>query len=116
MALSKAGYAQQGLWFLNLALQQFPEDLRILCSLIENRLLAGESDAAKDYTLQLLASQSLVNVKDSLERLRTEFAGAPIDVDLISPMINKAAQDAVTQLTNDSAIIRPNEDKPSTHQ
>ncbi|MDD3816237.1 MAG: tetratricopeptide repeat protein [Desulfocapsaceae bacterium] len=99
VALSKAGHHSQGEWFLNRALQQFPDDIRILYSLIENRILAGSSSDATKYALQLLDKQGIISLTNNIERLRTDYSAVPVNVDLIAPIIIKAAQDAVIKLS-----------------
>ena len=98
MALGRSGHFGQGLWFLRHALKTFPNDRRILFSLIENRLLAGESAAARDYAARLVAGHSLAAVRADLAVLPTDSAGGPVQADLIAPLILEAARQAVVGL------------------
>ena len=98
VALGRAGHFGQGEWFLRRALLAFPSDRRVLYSLIENRLLASEPAAARDYAARLVAGHSLAAVRADLAVLPTDFAGAPVQADLIAPLILEAARQAVTGL------------------
>ena len=98
VALGLAGHASQGEWFLRQALNKSPTDRRILYSLIENRLLAGEPAAARDYAARLVAGHSLAAVRADLAVLPTDYAGAPVHADLIAPLILEAARQAMTGL------------------
>lgn len=98
VALSRAGHRKQGEWFLKRALYHLPNDTRVLCSLIENRLLADDTDAARRYTLQLLDRKGIVSLNNYLESLRVEYSAVPINVDLISPIISELAQSTVAKL------------------
>ncbi|SHI15209.1 Tetratricopeptide repeat-containing protein [Desulfofustis glycolicus DSM 9705] len=98
VALSKAGHLDQGLWFLKRASQTFPQDRRILCSLIENRLLVGDRQGARQYSLQLLSGHGIVSLVSFLEQARTDYAAVPINVDLIKPVIVQTAMDTITDL------------------
>jgi len=98
VALSKVGHLDQGLWFLKRASQTFPQDRRILCSLIENRLLAVDSQAAHQYSLQLLSGHGIVSLVSFLEQARTDYAAVPINIDLIKPVIVQTAMDTVADL------------------
>ena len=100
VALSRAGHIEQGMLFLKWALAYHPNDFRIICSLIENRLLAEDRDSAHQYALQLLSKEGLVFLTYRLDNLRTEYAAVPINVDLISPIIIETAQRAVAQLSD----------------
>jgi tetratricopeptide (TPR) repeat protein len=98
VALSKAGHFSQGEWFLKRALQQFPGDRRILYSLIENRMLAGNTSDATQYALQLLDRHGIPSLKRDMDRLHTDYSSVPVNVDLIAPIIIKVAQDAIGKL------------------
>lgn len=98
VALSRAGHFDKGFWFLKQALQTFPQDRRILCSLMENRLLTGDRQGANQYSLQLLAGHGIVSLVSFLEKTRTDYAAVPINIDLIKPIIIKAAMDSVADL------------------
>ena len=98
VALGRAGHFGQGLWFLRHALKTFPNDRRILYSLIENRLLAGEPAAARDYAARLVAGHSLAAVRADLAVLPMDYAGVPVQAELIAPLILEAARQAVTGL------------------
>ncbi len=98
VALGRADHFGQGLWFLRRALVTFPGDRRILYSLIENRLLAGEPAAARDYAARLVAGHSLAAVRADLAVLPTDYTGVPVQADLIAPLILEAARQAVTGL------------------
>ena len=98
VALGRAGHFGQGEWFLRRALLTFPNDRRILYSLIENRLLAGEPAAARDYAARLVAGHSLAAVRADLAELPTDYAGAPVQTELIAPLILEAARQAVAGL------------------
>lgn len=100
VALGRAGHFGQGEWFLRRALLAFPSDRRVLYSLIENRLLAGEPAAARDYAARLVAGHSLAAVRADLAVLPTDYAGVPVQADLIAPLILEAARQAVTGLEN----------------
>jgi Tfp pilus assembly protein PilF len=98
VALGRAGHFGQGLWFLRHALKAFPNDRRILYNLIENRLLAGKPAAARDYAARLVAGHSLAAVRADLAVLPLDYAGAPVQAELIAPLILEAARQAVTGL------------------
>lgn len=98
VALGRAGNFQQGQWFLRHALKAFPNDRRILYSLIENRLLAGEPGPAGDYATRLVAGHSLAAIQADLAVLPTDYAGAPINAALIEPIILDAARQITTAL------------------
>ena len=98
VALGRAGHFGQGEWFLRRALLTFPNDRRILYSLIENRLLAGEPAAARDYAARLVAGHSLAAVRADLAVLPTDYAGVPVQAELIAPLILEAARQAMTGL------------------
>ncbi|MDY0389452.1 MAG: tetratricopeptide repeat protein [Desulfobulbus oligotrophicus] len=98
VALGRAGNFQQGQWFLQHALKAFPNDRRILYSLIENRLLAGESGPAGDYATRLVTGHSLAAIQADLAILPTDYAGAPINAALIEPTILDAARQITTAL------------------
>jgi tetratricopeptide (TPR) repeat protein len=98
VTLGRAGYYSQGLWFLKGAAYQFPHDLRILYSLVENRLLAKDSRSAENYALQLLDGQSIISLESDLQKLRTDYSSVPVNVELISPLIIKTAKTAAAKL------------------
>ena len=98
VALTGAGPFNQGDWFLKRALQHFPGDRRVLYSLMENRILAGDAGSAKKYTLQLLEGQSITTVKQDLERLQHDYFAVPVNTGLITPQIFVAVREIVINL------------------
>lgn len=98
VALSNAGHHSQGLWFLKRARHQYPNNIRILYSLIENRLLAGDPNGAKEHALQLIGRHGISSLKNDLEKLPTDYYSVPVNIDLITPIIIKAAQNAIGEL------------------
>ena len=104
VGLGRANCYKQGEWFLKRALHQFPNDTRILLSLIENRLLADDTSSARKYTLKLLERQGIVSLSDIFESLQTEYSAVPINVDLISPIIIETATSSVSKFSPQSAI------------
>ncbi|BDD86898.1 hypothetical protein DPPLL_12630 [Desulfofustis limnaeus] len=103
VALTSAGHFSQGRWFLGQALVNAPFDRRILSSLIENRLMAGDQPKARLYTLQLLSAHGIVSLTTFLEQARTEYAAVPINIDLISPLIQQIALETATNLKKDDS-------------
>jgi len=104
VALTKAGHLSQGIWFLNRAAQHFPDDRRVLCSLLENRIMADDAHLIEKYVEQFLAVQNITTLKQDLERLRHDYSAVPIDINLISPRIFAAAQEIVSILEPPSLI------------
>ncbi len=98
VALTKAGHTSQGLWFLRQALTQGPENGRILYSLIENRLLVQDTEEAKKYAVQLIDQHGLPQIKVNLEKLPKDYASVPVNVGLVTPVILKAANEALATL------------------
>ncbi|GAB6192341.1 hypothetical protein JCM39068_20900 [Desulfocastanea catecholica] len=98
VALSRAGHHSQGEWFLKRAIQHFPNDTRILCSLIENRLLNDDTIGVQKYTLQLLNLQGIVSFHHNLESLKTDYSAVPVDIDLIMPIITETAERTVAKM------------------
>lgn len=98
VALTSAGHFNQGAWFLRRTLQIFPDDRRILYSLVENRILAGDSDDTKQYIVQLLEGQSITTIKLDMERLVRDYSAVPINTGLIAPRIFAAAREIVSNM------------------
>lgn len=103
VALSKAGHYKQGLWFLKRARSYRQNDIRIVYSLVENRLLAGAANEAKQYVGLILIERGLALLHDDIARLRTDYSAPPIDVDLIFPFILKSAQELVVEFERTGA-------------
>ncbi|MDD2467283.1 MAG: tetratricopeptide repeat protein [Desulfobulbus sp.] len=104
VALTKAGHLSQGMWFLRRAAQHFPDDRRVLCSLVENRIMADDAILAKKYITQLLAGQNITTLKQDLGELRHDYSTVPVNIDLISPKIFAATQEIVSNLEQTSPI------------
>lgn len=104
VALTRAGHFDQGAWFLKRALQQFPDDRRILYSLVENRTLAGDTSGAQKYILQLLAGQSITALKQDLERLPHDYSAVPVNSALITPKIFAATREIVINLEEPTQV------------
>jgi len=98
VALTRAGHTSQGLWFFNQALKQEPENSRILFSLIENRLLAHETKEAKKFAARLIDRHGLSQIKADLERLPKDYGSVPVNVEIITPAILEAANEAIAAL------------------
>jgi len=98
VALTKAGHLSQGMWFLNRAAQHFPDDRRVLFSLVENRIMADDAILTKKYITQLLAGQNITALKQDLGGLRHDYSAVPVNIDLISPKIFAVAQEIVSNL------------------
>jgi Tfp pilus assembly protein PilF len=98
VSLTRAGYFDNGRWFLKRALNQSPNDARVICSLIENSLLAGDANEASTIALQLLNQQGITSLKENLKNLRSEYSSVPINVDLISETIIESAKSTVAKL------------------
>jgi tetratricopeptide (TPR) repeat protein len=96
VALTKAGYLSQGMWFLNNAWQCFPDDRRILFSLLENRIMADDAKLSQKYVTHLLAGQDITTLRQDLEGLRHDYSAVPIDIDLISPQIFTAVRKTIS--------------------
>lgn len=92
-ALTKAGYYERGQWFLTLAHQEQPTDIRILLSLLENSVRAQHQDKSKLLAKQLVAKNTAQTLTDTLQALRTDYTSLPVDVELITPIIASAAQE-----------------------
>lgn len=104
VALTKAGHLCQGMWFLNRAAQHFPDDQRVLFSLVENRIMADDAILTRKYITQLLAGQNITTLKQDLGELRHDYSAVPINIDLITPRIFAAAKEIVNQLEPLSAV------------
>lgn len=98
VTLTMAGHFSQGMWFLKRALQQYPDDRRVLYSLVENRIMADDSDGTKQFVLQLLNRQSISTLKQDLELLRRDYSSVPVNTDLIAPPIIAAAREIALNL------------------
>ena len=96
MSLSRAGHLEQGRWFLGQSLKLIPGDRRILYSLIENRLIAHDTTAAKKYADQLINLHSIPKIKTDLEKLPKDYSSVPVNVELITPLIHKTAYEMLT--------------------
>ncbi|QQG65907.1 tetratricopeptide repeat protein [Desulfobulbus oligotrophicus] len=93
VALTKAGYHERGQWFLTLAHQEQPTDIRILLSLLENSVRAQHQDKSKLLAQQLVAKNTAQTLTDTLQALRTDYSSLPVDSELITPFIMLAAQE-----------------------
>lgn len=89
VALTRAGHYQQGRWFLKKALRHYPADSWIIYSLIENSLLINDIETAKKYALLVTDKQGISSLADRLSKIRTDFTAAPVNVDLILPIIKE---------------------------
>ena len=98
VGLTSAGHYNQGKWFLQQALKSTPDDRKILYSLTENRLLAGDTGSAREHARQILERQSITAVRADLLKLATDYTSVPIDIALISPIIIATAKEAVADL------------------
>jgi len=98
VGLTRAGHYDQGMWFLRQALKGTPDDRKILYSLTENRLLAGDADSARKYSRQILDRHSITAVRADLQHLATDYTSVPIDIALISPIMIATAKETVTNL------------------
>ena len=98
VALGRAGFFSQGLWFLSQALHNDPDNRRIRYSLIENRLLAGDTRAAGKYTLQLLNGYGILTLQNDLEMLPTDSTSVPVNTALITPLLIETAKTALAGL------------------
>ena len=106
VALGRAGFFSQGLWFLDQALSHDPDNRRILYSLIENRLLAGDSKAARKYILQVLNGQGILSLQKDLKVLPTDSASVPVNTALITPLLIETAKTALAGLEQAATIPR----------
>nr|WP_321467060.1 tetratricopeptide repeat protein [uncultured Desulfobulbus sp.] len=98
VALTRAGNHPQGLWFLLHALKGEPDNRRILCSLIENRLLAKDFKQGEYFADQLISLHGLPQIKVELERLPKDYSSVPVDVKLVAPVIFMAANKALAAM------------------
>lgn len=98
VALTRAGHFSQGLWFLRQACKEDPENRRILYSLIENRLLANDPEHAKKYAGQLVSQHGLPQIKTDLEKLPKDYGSVPVHVEIITPVMLEAANEALSAL------------------
>ena len=101
VGLTRAGHYTQGLWFLQQALNNFPDDRKALYSLTENRLLAGDTSSASKYARQIVDQHSITAVRDDFQALATDFSSVPIDVMLITPIIIASAKANVVDFDQD---------------
>jgi tetratricopeptide (TPR) repeat protein len=100
VALTRAGYFSQGRWFLTRSLQYFPNDTWIYFSLIENYLLSNDIDGAKKISFKLINSIALSSIADKLKKLRTDYTAAPVNVDLITPIIIESLHNEIYRSEN----------------
>ena len=98
VGLTRAGHYDQGMWFLRQALKDTPDDRKMRYSLIENRLLAGDTESAGEHTRQILDRHSITAVRADLQHLATDYTSVPIDVTLIFPIMIATAKETVADL------------------
>lgn len=113
VALSKAGHYDQGLWFLKGARRKNQHDIRVLYSLIENRLLAENIGEAKQYIMQLLSERGLASLQIDIAMFRNDYTAPPVNVDMILPLILKSAQEEVIKLEHTSTKQMTNQISPT---
>jgi tetratricopeptide (TPR) repeat protein len=96
-ALSLSGYPQQAEWFYKSLLKRDPGDITIMLSLIENAARAGETEKAEKYASNLFLVFPLSTINDALQDKGVErYRSAPIDYDLVRPLLDKARQNITT--------------------
>jgi Tfp pilus assembly protein PilF len=91
VTFSLSGYPKQSEWFLKSVLKNTPNDITIMLSLIENAVRSNQVIKAQKYARNLLS----VFPVDAVERALVDpgierYRSAPIDYQLIAPIINRA--------------------------
>jgi Tfp pilus assembly protein PilF len=87
VALTRMECFRQGRWFLQQALKKSDDKIRVYFSLIENRLKADDSNGAKICIEDMLAIQGPSSIVKKLEETRNSLVSAPVDVDLVLPVV-----------------------------
>jgi tetratricopeptide (TPR) repeat protein len=91
VSFSHLGYPKQSEWFLKSSLKDSPGDIANMLSLIENAARSNQVIKAQKYARNLLSVFSVDAVERSLIDPGIErYRSAPIDYQLIAPIINRA--------------------------
>jgi len=89
VALSWLGKHTNSSLFLRKAQHISPHKIKCHYALIENSVRAGDMEKAREYARQMLSQFKIKNILDGFETLRNNYRTAPIDMELIIPVVQK---------------------------
>jgi hypothetical protein len=92
VCLSASGHFKQARWFLEQAKQRERSNIRIAFSVLENSVRSGNRKWISSDSLYLFKNFDLVSIAAALQMLPADRRSAPVDIDLIKPIIREKAQ------------------------
>jgi len=111
VALSKAGHYKRAEWFLKLHRKTGPDNIKILFSLLENSVRAGDKTKIKQYAQEILQQFSINTIQHYLKNLQHDYRIVPISTELISPVLFQYAQNQIQCFSPNSVSLPENEKK-----
>ncbi len=100
-ALSLSGYFDQAKWFLAKARNRERNNIRISFSILENSVRANDSAGIEENAKYVFSNFDLISIARAIEILPKEFSSAPVDINLIQPVIDSMAVRMAKTLFNE---------------
>lgn len=105
VSLLQLGQYKQAEWFLRIAQKSDADNIRISFSLLENSLRANDSVKIPLCLEYIFSHYSLKMIGSALQLFPREYSSAPVDVELIRPVIEKAGLDYVKKMQTTALLV-----------